>query len=1014
MNQTTVTQDASMAWISGGGTMGALIRSYDWASHPMGPLETWPQSLRTAVSICLCSRFPMILWWGRQQWLLYNDAYIPSLGSKHPQSLGAPGMVVWPEVWPTIGTLLDAVFSVGESCWCEDQRLLILRSGYLEESYHTYSYSPVHLEDGSIGGAFTAVTETTKRVLSERRLRTLQQMAAATVNTRTVDEACAAAVLGMDERDEDIPFACIYVFDPAAEDTLDLKASLRLLPGHLAAPARLHLQDGPWPLAEALERGRGVLCKVANLSLPPGPALPGGAWEESPAQVMTVPLAGEGGKPLGMFVMGINARRSLDDDYRAFIDLVVSQIATAISRARAYQQTSQRAEMLAALDHAKTLFFSNVSHEFRTPLTLMLGPIDELLQQPERLDTTQQAHLALLRRNALRLHKLVNALLDFSRIEAGRVQAQFQPTDLAVLTVDLASAFRSAVERAGMQLHVQCDSLATEVFVDRDMWEKIVLNLLSNAFKYTLQGSIHVLLKQQPNHVELEVRDTGVGIPAHELPRLFERFHRVEGAAGRTHEGSGIGLALVQELVKLHGGSVQVDSLPQRGTTFWVRIPRGYAHLPEAQVVSSGGDASARGADSFVEEALRWLPGFETGGTHETAAPHAADLPASAQLGGAVPARGPRPRIVLADDNADMRDYVCRLLAPSYDVQPVGDGEAALIAVRAVRPDLVISDVMMPRLDGTGFIKAVRADAALRTLPIILLSARAGEESRIEGLQSGADDYLVKPFSARELLARVGAHLEMARLRREADAERERLLERERAAVQHRDQFLGIASHELRTPITSLMLQWQLTQRAAQRHGGFKQVPDARFEKMMDTFSHQLDNLAALVDDLLDVSRIANGRLTIEPREMDLRDLVTHVIDQYAEQLRGAACVVSLDAPEAVVGHWDPKRIEQVVVNLLSNAAKYAAGTPLHVRVQRLGACAVLSVADQGKGISAANQLKIFERFERVVSGSGISGLGLGLYIVKEIVTAHRGDIHVESDEGQGATFVVELPLQAA
>ena len=526
--------------------------------------------------------------------------------------------------------------------------------------------------------------------------------------------------------------------------------------------------------------------------------------------------------------MGINARRSLDDDYRAFIDLVAAQIATAVTRARAYAQTQERAEMLAALDHAKTLFFSNVSHEFRTPLTLMLGPIEALMQQPESLSAAQQANLGLLHRNAQRLLKLVNALLDFSRIEAGRVQARFQATDLPLLTADLASAFRSAVERAGMQLHVECHALQDSVYVDRDMWEKIVLNLLSNAFKYTLQGSIRVHLQQQLEHIELTVRDTGVGIPAHELPRLFERFHRVESTTGRTHEGTGIGLALVLELVKLHGGTVHVDSVPNQGSSFRVRLPMGHAHLPAAQVLGSSATGQASGADAFVEEALRWLPQERLSDTPETpetnqtvATEPKSELPA-AHLGVVAAHEGPRPRIVLADDNADMRNYVQRLLAPFYQVEAVGDGAAALAAARAQRPDLILSDVMMPRLDGTGLIKALRADTELQTLPVILLSARAGEESRIEGMRSGADDYLVKPFSARELLARVAGHLDMARLRREANAERERLLARERAAVQHRDQFLGIASHELRTPITSLTLQWQLTQRAAQRYGGMK------------------------------------------------------------------------------------------------------------------------------------------------------------------------------------------------
>ena len=469
----------------------------------------------------------------------------------------------------------------------------------------------------------------------------------------------------------------------------------------------------------------------------------------------------------GILVAGVSAHLKLDDLYGSFYELVASQIATAIANARTYEAERRRAEALAEIDRAKTAFFSNVSHEFRTPLTLMLGPLEEVKGELGRsaalLSTSQYRQIDLAHRNGLRLLKLVNTLLEFSRIEAGRVRAVYEPTDLATATSELASVFRSAVEKAGLKLVVDCVDLSEPAFVDRDMWEKVVLNLISNAFKFTFQGEIEVKLRAVGRHIELAVRDTGTGIPPDELPKIFDRFHRVAGAQGRTHEGSGIGLALVQELVRLHGGSVSVQSDYGRGSTFCVSIPRGHDHLPADQIGLARTQASTViGATPFVEEALHWLPagsdGEDSGTIDDVAIPQQANV-----------ARGERARILLADDNADMRDYMRRLLIPRYDVETVADGEAALAAITRRRPDLLLSDVMMPRLDGIELLARLRADPNTKTLPVILLSARAGEEARVEGLQAGADDYLIKPFSARELVNRIGSAIQLARVRRQAE-----------------------------------------------------------------------------------------------------------------------------------------------------------------------------------------------------------------------------------------------------
>jgi DNA-binding response OmpR family regulator len=404
--------------------------------------------------------------------------------------------------------------------------------------------------------------------------------------------------------------------------------------------------------------------------------------------------------------------------------------------------------------------FSHDLHEFRTPLTLMLNPVEALLAASPS-DAPEHAMLDVAHRNALRLLKLVNELLDFSRIEAGRIQARYEATDLALLTSEIGSAFRSVIEQAGLKFEVDASPLPEPVFVDRDMWEKVVLNLVSNAFKFTFTGQIGVGVSASADGkaAVVTVHDTGTGISEDELPRVFERFHQIPGARGRSIEGSGIGLALVKELVGLHGGAIAVQSMPGRGTCFTVTVPFGTAHLPSDQVHGDATMTAPARIQSFVSEARRWLPDASR----------------------TEPAQLPKPRVahqqgrvLLADDNADMRGYVERLLREAgLTVQTVADGSAALEAVRATPPDLVLSDVMMPGLDGFALLSALRAEQATRDLPVILLSARAGEEARVEALQAGADDYLVKPFSARELVASVAGAVRLSHLRRATERRNE-------------------------------------------------------------------------------------------------------------------------------------------------------------------------------------------------------------------------------------------------
>jgi PAS domain S-box-containing protein len=741
-------------WLVGGGEMGALMRSTDWSKTKLGPVEQWSTSLRTMIGVVLGSRFPMLLWWGPDLLHLYNDGYRPMLTDKHPASLGAPGAQVWAEIWDVVGPLAKGVQEGGPASWTEDLQLFITSGGLAEERYFTFSYSPVPGDDGRVGGVLGIVQETTAKVLSERQIRMLHDLSTRAADAKSEDEAYRMAVEVLAANELDVPFVLLYVLNEKADDAqLVGVGGWKDYDGHAKqahVPIAGDESAADWPLAEAIRTAHEVV--VDDLSGRFGP-LPVGRWNGRPERAIVLPLSRAGqSMPYAFLVAGISPHRALDDRYQRFFRATADQLMTVIANARAYEAEKKRAEALAEIDRAKTAFFSNVSHEFRTPLTLILGPTEDALSSPEHALSGEA--LQGVRRNTLRLMKLVNSLLDFSRIESGRVQASYEPSDLAAMTTDLASAFRSAIERSGLTFEVDCQSLPEPIYVDHDMWEKIVLNLLSNALKFTFEGSIGVSVRWCGGHAELKVWDTGTGIPEKELPHLFERFHRVHGARSRTHEGSGIGLALANDLVRLHGGTVQVASTPSEGTKFTVSIPRGSAHLPPEHVVAKRSTAwTAKGAMPFVEEALRWSGGSKldaVGPSAATSTPNAARADV---------------RILVVDDNADLRDYIVNLLGEHYAVETAVDGLAALEAARLHKPALVLSDVMMPRLDGFGLLRALRADPTLRDVPVILLSARAGEESTIEGLEAGADDYLVKPFAARELLARVRTHVELARQR---------------------------------------------------------------------------------------------------------------------------------------------------------------------------------------------------------------------------------------------------------
>ena len=1109
--------------------MGALMRATDWRQTVFGSVADWPQSLRTAISIMLESRFAMVVAWGPEFRFFYNDRYRPVLGTKHPAALGAPGAEIFPEVWSVVGPEFERVRR-GEAFAIDDWLLPLDRNGYLENCWFTLSYSPIRDETGGVGGVLAVVAETTGRVEGERRLATLRELARRASDATTPEQACMNAAQVFGANPIDVPFALIYLLEH--DGTIGRRVcAIGIPPGHPAGVEAAHLASDTsdiWRLAEVVRTGKAMV--VSDFEQRLGP-LPGGPQDEHAHTAILLPLTRPGlDHPYGVLVAGVSPRRALDDRYRDFFELAADHIATAISNAVALEEARRRAEALSEIDRAKTAFFSNVSHEFRTPLTLMLGPAEDLLTEVHgRLTGPQRAQVDILHRNAGRLLKLVNALLDFSRIEAGRTQASYTKIDVASLTRELAGAFRSAIEHAGLRFEVDCESIDEPVYVDRDMWEKIVLNLLSNAFKFTFEGSVRIELRQRDRLVELTVRDTGVGIPEEELPRVFERFHRVEGVRSRTHEGSGIGLALTVELVRLHGGTITATSLVDEGSCFIVRIPTGRAHLPGERIDGERSLASTTiGTAPFVDEARRWLP--PSPGRLERQTDNSTGMPGVPS--GMVPRRGARERILVVDDNADMRDYLSQLLC-DWDVETATDGRAALDAVRAEPPDLVVTDVMMPGLDGFALLRALRSDPRTRAVPVLMLSARAGEDARISGLGAGADDYVTKPFNARELTARVRSLLALSSARREAELQKEHLrslfnqaptpivilkgpehvielanpltcqvwgraehevlgrplsdalpeladqpfkallegvlrsgveyvgketpirvdrhgrgtldtvyfnfvfaplrnvdgaiegilvmafdvtdevtarneMSRLRAAAEAanrtKDEFLAMLGHELRNPLAPILTALQLM--TLRGDGGVRE---------RTVIDRQVRHLVRLVDDLLDVSRITRGKIDLRRQTVEIADVVAAAVETASPLLEERHHRLQIDIPRAgLMVSGDVTRLTQIVVNVLSNAAKYTEPRgEIHVSARQHEQQVELRIRDTGIGISAEMLPTVFDLF--IQEGQALDraqgGLGLGLTIVRSLIQLHGGTIEAHSDGlGKGSEFVMRFP----
>ncbi|MEZ4700702.1 MAG: ATP-binding protein [Rhodothermales bacterium] len=673
-----------------------------------------------------------------------------------------------------------------------------------------------------------------------------------------------------------------------------------------------------------------------------------------------------------------------------------------------------QADKLRELDRFKTRFFANVSHEFRTPLTMIIGPIENALNGTYgAVDDRLGRQLDIMRRNALRLMRLINQLLDLSKLEAGKMQLRTRPLDIVRFLQDVMLTVSPFAEKKGIELAFSSSHPTAEVYFEPDKFEKVFYNLLSNATKFTPTGGRIAMtvtrLDDADGRLEVRVQDTGRGIPADHLPHIFDRFHQVDGSNTREHEGTGIGLALVKEMIEIHGGSVRVESEPGAGTTFIITLQTGAGHLAQDQITANTEDGYEPQAGVAFDEA------HKTPETPQAPRPKRV-APASA------------PVVLVVDDNPDLRDYLESILAEHYRVVQACDGVEGLDTARAIRPDLIVSDVMMPRMDGHAMCRAIKQDEALCHTPLILLTARATSEMMLEGLEEGADDYMAKPFNARELLARVRNLLMMREqqllLSRSNEALRESndhltranetLIQRTAELIEalaQNNEILGVASHDLKNPLAGIIGLAELILESIRDSTDDDMKAEAL--ECITLLHSEAARMLRIIKELLDKHR-EGEQLALNKEHIDLNDIIETALRWNHQQAIHKQIDIHFARASSVAVEVDVDAIMRVVDNLVSNAVKYSPpGSQVWVGLEHENNGAILRVRDEGPGLTQEDLDRVFGKGQQLSAKptGGEHSTGLGLYIVKQLIEQHEGEVGVESVAGEGATFWFRLPV---
>ncbi|KAG9302577.1 hypothetical protein G9A89_007281 [Geosiphon pyriformis] len=844
------------------------VYSFDWSATQLGGIDNWPKSLISIVKLCLDSMIPIVLYIGPQKLTIYNQEAGSCLGDKHPRAMGRPAQEVWQDEWQQFGPMFEGVSLTGKGIFWNDMIIYLPRAGYNEECHFSFTYSPVFPDDKELAGFISVGYETTQKVLSVRRLKTLGELGNRTPVAKSVEGSCHLVTNVLRAHTADIPYALIYLIEKNQTDeknqgykvrltatTFDenllaqsnedgvedikfvLGDSKRTLPDYLLnTPDILDVTDAMEDslkvnsesktshTAQKLSRPESSTVKD-NILSPNLDNFPFSSnlttWpiekvirtnhhvgitfaDEFQAVLFPVSISFAGKNIMtAVLICGLNRHRMFDQDYLRFCQLVVRHMSLSLTNGKSREEERNQAKILADLNRQKIMFFQNISHELKTPLTLILAPLEDTITACKPASPIIY-NLQMIQRNARRLLKLVNNLLQLSKMEAGHGAVRYRETNIAKLTRELAYNFESMAESFGLKFKIDIPldevleiQLKRKVYLDLDLYEKIILNLCkilflalnlcSNAFKYTWKGGVTIRLYPGKNEsgevIFVEFTDTGVGIAKSQLKNLFRNFYQIESQSSRSYEGGGIGLAFVKESIKKHGGDIKVTSQVGVGTTFQIWIPTGSDHLPEnyvinknelssndkLQITSSWDNQLPKNIDLYLEETQQWnVRKHEFHDLHSRLEDDDDPKKAMEYLK-TLSIASPKElyRVLIVGDNNDMRNYLANILKTEFEVCCACDGLHALTIINEgeFKPNLVLTDIMMPHMNAFELLKILRSDPTTRTILVIFLSARAGEEASVEGLNEGADDYLIKPFNKRELIARVRANIKLFNLR---------------------------------------------------------------------------------------------------------------------------------------------------------------------------------------------------------------------------------------------------------